>query len=95
MIRSHEKLASPTLFREAAVTSSKSAFLDAYEEPPWCVRERLVVQYEREKPRWGNNYHRANYMAEITIPNIEQNVRGRSSRCSKTKDGLGILCLGF
>ena len=35
------------------VASSKSAFLDACEEPPWCVRERLVTKYEREKPPLG------------------------------------------
>ena len=39
------------------VASSTSAFLDACEEPPWYAGERLVTQYEREKPRWGNNYH--------------------------------------
>ena len=82
VISSHEKLASPTWFPEAAcvgaqrrkmtefyllnrpkvdsdnlyavpVASSKSAFLDACEEPPWCVRERLVTKYEREKPPLG------------------------------------------
>ena len=46
-----------TTYMRFQVASSKSAFLDAYEEPPWCVRERLVIKDEREKLHWGNNYH--------------------------------------